>query len=631
MPQKFFHTGRLLGRGVPAINWEHPLSDVLLGAYVPGAFPSGKVPNIAKPGQGDLTTRTGVLIGTGLTPEGVGVGLSGSSVAALTGACPASWQMASGQSLFIRGLNSGSQVFNRPCAIIGVNCSSTPFNCWQLAFGGSGTSNGPGGLQAGAPAVTVLYQTTLAQYTGTIVPPAGAMMSAAATFGAGAPVQLYVNGVNDRGPVTGSAPNCAITYAGTVTINLGNQGSTDVANFITTAGYFFKRVLTPGEVRYLDANPYALLLWPSDLARMSFATISSGSFSGTVAEAGTAADTESASMAYTASETESASAADTETAAQGATGSETESASAVDSATASFSGAFTGNSSESGSASDTSSASQGASFTGTIIEYADAQDHPAIGGRTVIRLINSSGLTRHEAILFTAPSGTVYSVSISEAAGAIDASSAVSGFLGNVAETGFALDEPSGDNGQPFVFDVESASWAPNPSAIDVQSAFWALNPFAIDVELASFVAAQPCYGCPNYDIASAFARCCPGVIMDRDIESALLLAYQAGGCMPLDCSQILAIVLPLMPEGNPPQYVNGCPPNFPLDQPGATPLFPPALPPQPDFTAQAVGDAYLSATVPVFQKGLPRFEDSNPEPLDGWAIDNPGWYSGGG
>ena len=99
----------------------------------------------------------------------------------------------------------------------------------------------------------------------------------------------------------------------------------------------------------------------------------------------------------------------------------------------------------------------------------------------------------------------------------------------------------------------------------------------------------------------------------------------------PLTCAQILAIILPLMPEGNPPQYVNGPATGFPINQPGASPLFPPALPPQPIVAVAAIGDAYLSPTVPVFAKGLPRFEDSNPEPFDGWAIDNPGWYSGGG
>jgi hypothetical protein len=33
-----------------------------------------------------------------------------------------------------------------------------------------------------------------------------------------------------------------------------------------TVGYIWGRILTPGEISYLDANPYALLLWPSDVA-----------------------------------------------------------------------------------------------------------------------------------------------------------------------------------------------------------------------------------------------------------------------------------------------------------------------------------------------------------------------------
>ena len=133
------------------------------------------------------------------------------------------------------------------------------------------------------------------------------------------------------------------------------------------------------------------------------------------------------------------------------------------------------------------------------------------------------------------------------------------------------------------------------------------------------------------WDALGAIYLACPGIVITRDMISAVLLAFQAADYQPLTSAAVSALVLPLVPEGDPPQYVNGPPPAFPLDQPGATPLFPPALPPQPIATAPALGAVDLATTVPVFAKGLPRFQDSNPEPLYGWSIDNPGWYSGGG
>jgi hypothetical protein len=279
MPPAFVHTGRLLGQGAPVLNSAHPLAQDLLGCYVPSSAPGGRIANLASPGSCDLTSRTGVAAGLGITPEGPGLAYTGTTAAQASGATPATWQKASGQSVFVRALNKGSQVTNKPVYFVGVGCASSPFNCWAVGVGGAGT--------AGGTALTLYYNTTVSTFTGGIVPSAGAMMSAGATFGSGAAAKLYVNGVQDT--LTGSPPNVNITYAGAVTTYMGLQGSGDTTNATLTVGYLWNRVLTAGEMRYLDANPYALLLWPSDRVSLALATLA-GSGTAVTADAILAAE-----------------------------------------------------------------------------------------------------------------------------------------------------------------------------------------------------------------------------------------------------------------------------------------------------------------------------------------------------
>jgi hypothetical protein len=74
-------------------------------------------------------------------------------------------------------------------------------------------------------------------------------------------------------------------------------------------------------------------------------------------------------------------------------------------------------------------------------------------------------------------------------------------------------------------------------------------------------------------DFRDAFYTYAPGVLLTRDIETALGAQYAANGNTPLTQGQVLAIVGPL----------------------------------------------------PAYPTGMKRFADSNPDPHDGWAIDNQG------
>ena len=74
----------------------------------------------------------------------------------------------------------------------------------------------------------------------------------------------------------------------------------------------------------------------------------------------------------------------------------------------------------------------------------------------------------------------------------------------------------------------------------------------------------------PNYDLHSAVYAFAPGVLCTDAIEAALAAQYVANGYTKLTQAQVLAIT-------------------------GAAPSYP---------------------------TGLPRFSDSNPDPVDGWSLD---------
>lgn len=77
-------------------------------------------------------------------------------------------------------------------------------------------------------------------------------------------------------------------------------------------------------------------------------------------------------------------------------------------------------------------------------------------------------------------------------------------------------------------------------------------------------------------DFRAALALYAPGVVMTRDIETAMAAQYVANGNTPLTSGQVLAI----------------------------------------------------TGTPPVFPTHIIRLSDSNPCPRDGWATDNEGAFS---
>jgi hypothetical protein len=95
----------------------------------------------------------------------------------------------------------------------------------------------------------------------------------------------------------------------------------------------------------------------------------------------------------------------------------------------------------------------------------------------------------------------------------------------------------------------------------------------------------------PQYDFIGAIDTLAPGVVLQREIMDATMIAINHNGGGILSQAQLLAGLQVAPPEVNTGHVY--------LETVGVT--FP--------------------VTPPAYPTGLPRFEDSNPD-LDGWALD---------
>jgi hypothetical protein len=263
------HLGQQIGKGMPIFNRWHPLASGVIAAYMPAAFPSGTVVNMATPGLGDLTTRTGTAVNMTMTPDGMGVAHSGTTgTDVLSGPLPTigPWRGTTGQSLFVRGQKTATAANGTQTILVGVTTNATPFNCYGIGFGGSGAGGGG--------AITVYQTVAGSAQVGSIVPLLNSMFDAGASMfpgntssptGFGNGPGLWVNGVKD---VVASPATVNITYPGTLPIvclgEANNSGRT-VAATITTGYIWGNRLLGSPDYLYLHLNPYCLWLWPADL------------------------------------------------------------------------------------------------------------------------------------------------------------------------------------------------------------------------------------------------------------------------------------------------------------------------------------------------------------------------------
>lgn len=222
--------------------------------------------------------------------------------------------------------------------------------------------------------------------------------------------ELYLNGVrDDAGGVTGWGNIGALTAIGTA----GTAFSVAVDCF----GLFtWDRNLTPAEHFAFARNPWQVIARaPGPI----FAPASGGgtTYNVTVAEAGTAADTESATAAFAGTAAETASAADTPSATAAFGGAVAEAGSGADTTNAAASMGVAV--SESGAAADTRSAV--AVFPATVAETGSAAD------TSDADVTNVQAVTEAASAADATSATVVYAASVSEVGAAVDTQDATGG------------------------------------------------------------------------------------------------------------------------------------------------------------------------------------------------------------
>ncbi len=264
MQLPFFHTGTKLGRGVPRVNWQHPITEGLLAAYVPGAFFQGPFINLAAPGYGDLVTRTGVAK-LSMTPDGLGFDCSPAAAANSVASTntPTRFQLASGMSAFIRGKWVGYSGTNVPFNLFGIEYNAAPFWAWGI-FAGPNTGNGSV-VNSIAYTIDIGSTTFTSDYGAAASPGNGNMFDAAFIGTPSLPTNpLYQNGIFQTNPSPPNAMNANHYGSLSPVIALGDPTSTRSGGSILTVAYMWNRLLSLPEITALHENPYMLLLWPED-------------------------------------------------------------------------------------------------------------------------------------------------------------------------------------------------------------------------------------------------------------------------------------------------------------------------------------------------------------------------------
>ena len=275
MPTAFIHNGRYPGQGVPIVNQAHPLARNLQAAYYPGAFPNVPISNLASPGNGDLVTQGGTATPLVLTPEGLGINVAGTGVTGryVNGPIPPALQQAGHVSIFVRGQwTPGVAAANVPSRIFGVWYSATdgvaPYYSYTISPTTATQSQCLGAAFASSASAFV---NPAMGGTHTLI--VGSMASGCLVL-TGTTTQtafaiLYQNGI----PYTAVTSYEQGFYGTSPQIGFGDTNSSRNSSFIPTVAYGWNRVLTASENIYLDANPYALLLWPSDRVSLALATL----------------------------------------------------------------------------------------------------------------------------------------------------------------------------------------------------------------------------------------------------------------------------------------------------------------------------------------------------------------------
>jgi hypothetical protein len=246
----------VLRPGRPWIDWTHPLTNGLIGCWVPGL--SGPIDLTGQVLDLSQNSSAGNILLT-TTPDGPALNSlknAGAGNATYYGIAPSSFKTWSNLTMFWRGFvgPSGDTLGNNS-TIFGIaydNAVGPPYQVVDLGMTVAVRSfvdwNSGGTYMSGnsGASIAVNFNT---------------MNSIAATFPVSGTVTQYVNGVSVySGTSFGGAPNTSATS----TICIGSYfsgGAHDYTNTAATLACAWNRILSANEVAFLDADPYCFLTW----------------------------------------------------------------------------------------------------------------------------------------------------------------------------------------------------------------------------------------------------------------------------------------------------------------------------------------------------------------------------------
>jgi hypothetical protein len=256
------HTGRSPGVGIPRINWKSSLSSGLVAAYYPAAYSPLYIQNSANPGAGDLNIVGGVPV---ISPTQEGPGLDVTATGAFLAGLASPQMQPNGRfSAFFRAKYLGNAGTNVVTNIFGMTFNTSLSTNGRYVFGifpVSATAANQFGIGYGNSSSTFLNTSAA---SGTTLP-ANRMASggivALGSRSTNVDQQVFQNGVLRPNNNTGNIG----FYGATPWIVIGEAtgGGNTPAAIVTTA-YYWNVVKSQDEMQFLDENPYALWLWPSD-------------------------------------------------------------------------------------------------------------------------------------------------------------------------------------------------------------------------------------------------------------------------------------------------------------------------------------------------------------------------------
>ncbi len=236
------------------VDWSHPLTRGLVGAWIPGAMGNVDITgHVVRP----LTVDSGAGLLNGISREGPGQSDGNTTQRGMSGAATPEYKSWSGFTLYFRGRALGNSAGDANfTAITYTNTLSSPFTVASIGAGTGGTTSQIS-LSWNVGGTLTQLQNQNFGFT------ANSVDGFAATFlpsnNVANTVILYRNGIavaNTKWSTTSAAGPTSATSQ--ICINREQTGASRAVNMVCLASYYWNRVLDAAEIAELDRGPYGL-------------------------------------------------------------------------------------------------------------------------------------------------------------------------------------------------------------------------------------------------------------------------------------------------------------------------------------------------------------------------------------